>query len=107
MHIACRRWRSLCAPRAWRGGRACSQRCLKSSAVSLGADYIAFVGSRRKFGTLSERLIADGIDASALAAVKAPAGLDIKAITPDEIALSILAEIIEHRRTRQRPEAAK
>lgn len=75
------------------------------SAVAAGADYIAFVGSRRKFGTLSERLIADGVDPAALAAVHAPAGLDIKAITPDEIALSILAQIVAHRRSGQRAEA--
>jgi xanthine dehydrogenase accessory factor len=68
------------------------------AALSAGADYIAFVGSRRKFGTLSDRLIGDGIDAARLAAVKAPAGLDIHAITPEEIALSILAEITAKRR---------
>lgn len=68
------------------------------AALSCGADYIAFVGSRRKFGTLSEKLIRDGIEVSKLAAVKAPAGLDIHAITPEEIALSILAEITARRR---------
>lgn len=68
------------------------------AALSAGPEYIAFVGSRRKFGTLSDRLITDGIDAAKLATVKAPAGLDIHAITPEEIALSILAEITARRR---------
>ena len=68
------------------------------AAVAAGADYIAFVGSRRKFGTLSDRLIAAGLEPAALAAIKAPAGLDIHAITPEEIALSILAEITARRR---------
>lgn len=68
------------------------------AALASGADYIAFVGSRRKFATLSGRLLADGIAAEALAQVKAPAGLDIHAITPEEIALSILAEITLIRR---------
>lgn len=69
------------------------------AALASGAGYIAFVGSRRKFATLSDRLRADGLDADALAAVKAPAGLDIHAITPEEIALSILAEITLLRRS--------
>ncbi|SMX32077.1 XdhC family protein [Actibacterium lipolyticum] len=74
------------------------------AAIASGASYIAFVGSRRKYETLRDRLIADGIPADAFAAVKSPAGLDIAAITPDEIALSVLAEIIAKRRARQRPE---
>jgi xanthine dehydrogenase accessory factor len=44
----------------------------------------------------------DGIDPAALAAVHAPAGLDIHAITPDEIALSILAQIVALRRSSDR-----
>ncbi|MFB9150366.1 XdhC family protein [Roseovarius ramblicola] len=72
------------------------------AAVASAADYVAFVGSRRKFAALSERLAAEGADRSALARVHAPAGLDIAAITPDEIALSILAEIVAHRRTGDR-----
>ena len=67
-------------------------------AMESPAHHIAFVGSRRKFASLSEKLITDGVSETALARVKAPAGLDIKAITPDEIALSILAEIIAVRR---------
>ena len=69
------------------------------AALSSGADYIAFVGSRRKFATLAERLRASGMAEEEIARVKAPAGLDIKAITPEEIALSILAEITLARRS--------
>lgn len=72
------------------------------AALASGADYVAFVGSRRKFAALAERLVADGIDRAALDAVSAPAGLDLNAITPDEIALSILAEIIARRRAGNR-----
>lgn len=68
------------------------------AALSTGADHVAFVGSRRKFATLSEKLKSAGIGDAALARVKAPAGLDIHAITPEEIALSILAEITFLRR---------
>ncbi|WAP69179.1 XdhC family protein [Jiella pelagia] len=74
------------------------------AALAAGAVYIAFVGSRRKFAALCERLVADGVAPSDLAQVKSPAGLDISAITPDEIALSILAEIVAERRGRQRRE---
>jgi xanthine dehydrogenase accessory factor len=68
------------------------------AALATGADHVAFVGSRRKFATLADRLRAGGIGDAALTRVKAPAGLDIHAITPEEIALSILAEITILRR---------
>ncbi|MCB8837955.1 XdhC family protein [Aurantimonas sp. VKM B-3413] len=68
------------------------------AALSAGASYVAFVGSRKKFATLRERLAAAGVSAEDLARIRSPAGLDIAAITPDEIALSILAEIVAHRR---------
>lgn len=68
------------------------------AALQTGADHIAFVGSRRKFTSLAERLAASGTGEAALARVKAPAGLDIHAITPEEIALSILAEVTILRR---------
>jgi xanthine dehydrogenase accessory factor len=72
------------------------------AALASGAGYVAFVGSRRKFAALAARLQADGVDEAALARVKAPAGLDIHAITPEEIALSILAEITMRRRAGER-----
>jgi xanthine dehydrogenase accessory factor len=74
---------------------------LKAS-VGIDAAYHAFVGSRRKMAALRAKLIADGIDATALDRIKAPAGLDLGAITPDEIAMSILAEITTLRRRGQR-----
>lgn len=63
---------------------------------------VAFVGSRRKFATLAARLAATGTDQGALARVAAPAGLHIHAITPAEIALSILAQLIGWRRAGSR-----
>jgi xanthine dehydrogenase accessory factor len=76
------------------------------TAVATDATYHAFVGSRRKMAALREKLIAEGIDASALDRIKAPAGLDLGAITPEEIAMSILAEMTIERRRGQR-EAGK
>jgi xanthine dehydrogenase accessory factor len=72
------------------------------SAIAIDAAYHAFVGSRRKMAALRARLIAEGVDATAIDRVKAPAGLDLGAITPEEIAMSILAEITIERRRGQR-----
>ena len=72
------------------------------AALAVEAEYRAFVGSRRKMASLREKLQADGVSAEALDTVKAPAGLDLGAITPEEIALSILAEITRVRRSGER-----
>lgn len=61
----------------------------------------AFVGSRAKTATLSVKPAAD-VPPEALAGLHAPAGLDLGAITPEEIAMSILAQMISHRRQGQR-----
>ena len=71
-------------------------------ALSIKAEYHAFVGSRRKMAALRDKLIASGVDTVAIGDVKAPAGLDLGAITPEEIAMSILAEITIERRRGQR-----
>ena len=70
------------------------------AALATDSDYIAFVGSRRKADALKAALAAQGADPTRLARLKAPAGLDLGAITPEEIALSILAEIVAQRRSR-------
>ena len=75
------------------------------AALALDAEYLAFVGSRKKMAALREKLLAGGVEGAALDAVKGPAGLDLGAITPEEIALSILAEITLARRRGQRGEA--
>lgn len=72
------------------------------AAISTDADYHAFVGSRRKMASLRAKLIAEGTDAATIDRFKAPAGLDLGAITPEEIAMSILAEITAERRRGQR-----
>jgi len=72
------------------------------AAIGTEAIYHAFVGSRRKMASLRDKLIAAGADPAALDRVKAPAGLDLGAITPEEIAMSILAEITLARRRGQR-----
>ncbi len=69
--------------------------------LSVQAAFTAFVGSRAKMEALRAAL-GDTVSADRLAALHAPAGLDIGAITPEEIALSILAQMVAHRRQGQR-----
>jgi xanthine dehydrogenase accessory factor len=68
------------------------------AALSVDADYVAFVGSRKKAEALRRALAAQGVKPEQFNKFKAPAGLDLGAITPEEIALSILAEIVAARR---------
>lgn len=77
------------------------------AAVVVRADYIGFVGSHRKMAALKQQLAEAGVEPTALDRVKGPAGLDLGAITPEEIALSVLAEIISIRRRGQRGETAQ
>ncbi|AEI04481.1 hypothetical protein CoxF (plasmid) [Afipia carboxidovorans OM5] len=72
------------------------------SALSTPSVYVAFVGSRKKASVLREELTVAGIAPSLLETLHAPAGLDLGGITPDEIALSIVAEMVEIRRHGQR-----
>lgn len=71
--------------------------CLR---VALGMElaYLGMIGSRRRVARIREQLLAEGVDPSPLARLHAPIGLDIGAETPAEIAIAILAEIIDHRR---------
>jgi len=68
------------------------------AALGASAMHVAFVGSKRKFASLAAKLAAKGIDQAQIDQVKAPAGLDLGAITPEEIALSILADLVQVRR---------
>jgi xanthine dehydrogenase accessory factor len=72
-----------------------------AAALAIDADYVAFVGSRKKAAVLKAKLAERGTPPERLAKLRAPAGLDLGAITPDEIAVSILAEIIAARRGKQ------
>ena len=63
------------------------------------AGYVSLVASRRRAGVILESLERRGLPPERRSRLKAPAGLDIGALTPEEIAVSILAEIIQHRRS--------
>jgi xanthine dehydrogenase accessory factor len=71
-------------------------------ALAVRPAYAGFVGSRRKVAALREALLADGVPEDLFGPLKGPAGLDLGAISPEEIALSILAEILAIRRRDQR-----
>jgi xanthine dehydrogenase accessory factor len=60
--------------------------------------YLGVIGSRRRWATARRQLEAVGVPQSALAEVHAPMGLELKAETPEEIALSIMSEIVMQRR---------
>ncbi|HZU77510.1 MAG TPA: XdhC/CoxI family protein [Dehalococcoidia bacterium] len=66
--------------------------------VGKPAAYIGMIGSKRRTGTVLQHLEAEGVPRAALDAVHTPIGLDIGAETPEEIAVSILAEMIMVRR---------
>src|SRR5262245_14860189 len=60
--------------------------------------YLGIVASPKRFAQLRDALLARGLPRGAVERIAAPAGLDIGARTPEEIALSILAQIVERRR---------
>ncbi len=60
--------------------------------------YLGLIGSRAKIARIRTMLLAEGMPPESLDRVHAPIGLDIGAVTPAEIAVSILAELIAVRR---------
>lgn len=67
-------------------------------ALAMTPDYLGVVASRKRFATMREILLSGGVKAAAIDSIHSPAGLNIKAERPEEIALSILAEIVEQQR---------
>lgn len=71
-----------------------------SQALSAGCFYVGALGSRKTHARRVERLTALGHGEAEIARISAPIGLDIGAANPAEIAVAILADIIEHLRRR-------
>lgn len=65
------------------------------TAIESGSSYISFVSSKRKANSILMGLKREGIEHDVLASIKTPAGMDIQAKTPEEVAISILAQIIQ------------
>jgi xanthine dehydrogenase accessory factor len=72
----------------------CDEEALEN-ALRTEAAYVAFVASKVKAAKVLEYLRERGISAERLKQVKAPAGMDIGASSPEEIAVSILAQIVQ------------
>jgi xanthine dehydrogenase accessory factor len=72
-----------------------------AQALATDAGYIGMIGSARKRDTIYKGLKDDGIDPARLERVHCPVGLPIEAETPAEIAVSIAAQLIEHRAQRR------
>ena len=67
-------------------------------AIRTAAPYVGMLGSERKKMVLWRRMRERGADPERLMAVSAPIGLNIGADTPEEIAVSVVAELIQTRR---------
>jgi len=70
-----------------------------TAALGLRPAYLGVVASRARFGQLRDGLLGRGVSAEPLDRIRNPAGLDIGARLPEEVALSILAEIVQLSRT--------
>lgn len=68
------------------------------AAISIAAPYTAFIASERKADKLKATLKDGGADARRVDAIISPAGVEIEAVTPEEIALSVLAGVVKARR---------
>jgi xanthine dehydrogenase accessory factor len=91
--LATRTWTSRsCIVIATHGG---DDEIAVDAALRTPAGYVSLVASRKRAAALAERLRRRGVPADRLGALKAPAGLDLGAVTPGEIAVSILAEIVQ------------
>jgi len=73
------------------------EECLRA-VVAARPDYVGMIGSRRRTNIVLERLRETGVAEEILQQVRAPIGLDIGAVSPEEVALAILAEIVAERR---------
>ena len=80
----------------------------ESTLAALGVEpaYLGVVASRKRFAQIRETLAARGASAQALDSIANPAGIDIGARAPEEVALSILAEIVKVRRAAAETTAA-
>jgi len=70
------------------------------SALEAGCFYVGALGSRKTHVKRLERLAAAGVTQEALSRIRAPIGLSIGASSPAEIAVAVLAQVIEAFRTR-------
>ena len=80
-------------------GHRWDRECLRAILRGQHPTYLGLISSRSRASALKELLVSEGFDADAVGAIHAPIGLMIGAITPAEIAVSICAQLVEHRRS--------
>jgi xanthine dehydrogenase accessory factor len=78
-------------------GHSEDEACMRA-VMTCKVDYVGLIGSKRRTNIVLERLRANGADEDQLKKIHAPIGLDIGAVTPEEVALAIMAEIVAVRR---------
>jgi len=80
------------------------QDCLRFALAGDSAEpfYCGMIGSRRRVAIVRSQIIEEGYSAERLEKVQSPIGVDIGAVTPEEIAVSIVAQLIEYKRREDR-----
>ena len=73
------------------------EQCMQA-VVRANPDYVGLIGSKRRTSIVIDRLREAGVPEEQLKNIRAPIGLDIGAVTPEEVALAIMAEIVAERR---------
>ena len=73
------------------------EECLRAI-VANPPDYVGLIGSKRRTNFVLEKLRDEGVAEEKLRQLRAPVGLDLGAVSPEEVALAILAEIVAQRR---------
>jgi xanthine dehydrogenase accessory factor len=73
------------------------EECMRA-VMSTHPDYVGLIGSKRRTNIVLERLREAGVDEERLKEIRAPIGLNLGAVSPQEVALAILAEIVMGRR---------
>jgi xanthine dehydrogenase accessory factor len=78
-------------------GHSEDEQCMRA-VVRAKPDYMGLIGSKRRTSIVIDRLREAGADETELRKIRAPIGLDIGAVSPEEVALAIMAEIVAERR---------
>jgi xanthine dehydrogenase accessory factor len=73
--------------------------CLKET-LNYDTAYVGMIGSKRRIKIVRDQLLDEGYSSEKLDKVNAPIGIDINAVSPEEIAISILAQLISYRRSK-------
>lgn len=74
--------------------------CLKET-LNRNTAYVGMIGSKRRVKIVKEELLSEGYSHETLNRLNAPIGLDINAVTPEEIAISIVSQLISYRRNKK------